>query len=67
MVAYALANRLIADLPEKAVVKVEQGAELGRPSEIQVFIAHQGGRTSEVRIGGQCQLVGEGAVIAPSF
>jgi predicted PhzF superfamily epimerase YddE/YHI9 len=55
----------LAVLPEKAVIQVSQGAELGRPSLIQVFVAHSQGRLTEVRIGGQCQMVGEGTVIAP--
>jgi trans-2,3-dihydro-3-hydroxyanthranilate isomerase len=64
IVAYMVTHRL-AVLPEKAVIQVSQGAELGRPSLIQVFVAHSQGRLTEVRIGGQCQMVGEGTVIAP--
>ena len=64
LVSYSLANQLIA-LPQKSVVEVLQGAELRRPAKIQVFSAHQDGVVSEVRIGGQCELVGEGHVMAP--
>lgn len=64
MIAYALANRLIKP-PEQVVIGVEQGAEIGRPSVIQVFIEHEAGQIKQVRVGGQCQLVGEGRVLAP--
>lgn len=64
LVQFALANRLVS-LPENAVIEVSQGREIGRPSQIQVFVAHANERVREVRIGGQCQMVGEGAVIAP--
>jgi trans-2,3-dihydro-3-hydroxyanthranilate isomerase len=64
LVQYAFAHKLVS-LPEKAVIEVSQGNEIGRPSQIQVFVAHKNDRIQEVRIGGQCQMVGEGAVIAP--
>jgi len=64
LVAYALRHRLIS-LPETAAVTIEQGAELGRPSFIQVVVTHENGVVSEVRIGGQCQSVGEGTIVAP--
>jgi trans-2,3-dihydro-3-hydroxyanthranilate isomerase len=64
LVAYALRHGLIA-LPSTAAVTIEQGAELGRPSFIQVVVTHDRGHISEVRIGGQCQAVGEGTIVAP--
>ena len=64
LVAYALRHRLLTP-PDQFVASVEQGTEIGRPSVIQVFIDHAGGRVSEVRIGGQCQLVGDGRVLTP--
>jgi trans-2,3-dihydro-3-hydroxyanthranilate isomerase len=64
LVAYALRHKLIT-LPETAAVTIEQGAELGRPSFIQVVVTHEDGEVIEVRIGGQCQSVGEGTIVAP--
>jgi trans-2,3-dihydro-3-hydroxyanthranilate isomerase len=49
------------------VVSIEQGAEIGRPSVIQVFVEHEAGRVHDVRVGGQCQLVGEGTLLAPKI
>lgn len=64
LVVYALRHGLTT-LPETAAVTIEQGMELGRPSFIQVVVTHERGRVSEIRIGGQCQSVGEGAIVAP--
>ena len=55
----------LVELPETAAVTIEQGAELGRPSFIQVVVVHEGGIARELRIGGQCQSVGEGTIVAP--
>lgn len=62
--AYALRHRLLAP-PEQFVASVEQGVEIGRPSVIQVFVDHRAGVVREVRVGGQCQLVGDGRLVAP--
>lgn len=64
LLAYALRHGLLTP-PEQFVASVEQGAEIGRPSVMQVFVDHRGGHVREVRVGGQCQLVGEGRVLAP--
>ncbi|HLV66781.1 MAG TPA: PhzF family phenazine biosynthesis protein [Polyangiaceae bacterium] len=64
LVVYALRHSLV-ELPETAAVTIEQGAELGRPSFIQVVVVHEGGIARELRIGGQCQSVGEGTIVAP--
>lgn len=64
LVAYALRHGLLTP-PEQFVASVAQGAEIGRPSVIQVFLDHRAGLVQEVRVGGQCQLVGEGRLLAP--
>lgn len=64
IVAYALRHGLVT-LPPTAAVTIEQGAELGRPSFIQVVVTHELGDVKELRIGGQCQAVGEGTIVAP--
>lgn len=64
LVAYALRHGLLSP-PEQFVASVEQGVEIDRPSVIQVFIDHRAGLVREVRVGGQCQLVGDGRLLAP--
>jgi trans-2,3-dihydro-3-hydroxyanthranilate isomerase len=64
LVAYALRHGLVS-LPPSAVVTIEQGAEISRPSFVQVFANHVDGVLDEVRVGGQCQAVGEGMLLSP--
>jgi trans-2,3-dihydro-3-hydroxyanthranilate isomerase len=40
----------------------EQGAEIGRPSVIHVSAEQENGQLTQLRIGGQCVLVGEGTI-----
>jgi trans-2,3-dihydro-3-hydroxyanthranilate isomerase len=40
----------------------EQGAEIGRPSVIHVSAEQDNGQLTQLRIGGQCVLVGEGTI-----
>lgn len=63
-VAYALRHELVS-LPQSAVVTIEQGAEIERPSFVQVFANQVDGVLDQVRVGGQCQAVGEGTMLAP--
>lgn len=64
VLGYALRHRLLVP-PEQFVASIEQGEEIGRPSVIQVFVDHRDGLIQEVRVGGQCQLVGDGRLLAP--
>jgi trans-2,3-dihydro-3-hydroxyanthranilate isomerase len=42
----------------------EQGVEMGRPSLITVMVESRDGAISRVRVGGQCQSIGEGFIEA---
>jgi trans-2,3-dihydro-3-hydroxyanthranilate isomerase len=64
LVAYALHHQLVS-LPPSSVVTIEQGFEIARPSFVQVFANHVDGALDEVRVGGQCQAVGEGTLLSP--
>jgi len=44
---------------------IEQGVEMGRPSEIRVTAVRDGAELVAVRIGGRAARVGEGALVAP--
>jgi trans-2,3-dihydro-3-hydroxyanthranilate isomerase len=61
IVAYLVDRGL---LPEKAAAQtvVQQGIEMGRPSEVHVMLTCEGGRPSALRIGGQCVWTGQGEV-----
>lgn len=59
--AYAAAHRLIKPEPS-ATFLIQQGVEMGRPSDIQVEVTHKDGGAFGIRIGGRCAIVGEGAM-----
>ncbi|HLV22355.1 MAG TPA: PhzF family phenazine biosynthesis protein [Polyangiaceae bacterium] len=61
VVGYAVRHGLL-DLPPAASLAIEQGTELGRPSILHVSLAHANGALTELRVGGQCRVVGEGVV-----
>lgn len=61
LVAYLLEHGLVSPASEAFMI-FEQGAEIGRPSSIHVTAAYNEGRLSEIRVGGQCVVVGEGAL-----
>ena len=44
----------------------EQGAEIGRPSFLHVAVERDSDSITDVRVGGQCVLVGEGYIVAPT-
>ncbi len=44
----------------EADITSEQGIEMGRPSFIKIKIAREGGRITDVRVGGECRFMGEG-------
>jgi trans-2,3-dihydro-3-hydroxyanthranilate isomerase len=64
--AVALAGWLSERLPEPAdgtlAVRLEQGIEIGRPSELNVEFDRRGGAITAVRVGGAAVMVGEGTL-----
>ena len=64
IIAYALSHGLF-EPPEQFVASVHQGQELERPSVIQISVAHEQGVIRQIQVGGQCQIVGEGRIVAP--
>jgi trans-2,3-dihydro-3-hydroxyanthranilate isomerase len=61
LAAYLVRYKLVAARKEHLFV-FEQGAEIGRPSVIHVSAEQDDGQLSQLRIGGQCVLVGEGTI-----
>ncbi len=59
--AYAAAYGLIKPAPRTSFL-IQQGVEMGRPSEIRVEVARNDSGASAIRIGGRCAIVGEGAM-----
>ncbi|MGC2494234.1 PhzF family phenazine biosynthesis protein [Candidatus Binatus sp.] len=59
--AYAATYGLIKPAP-KASFLIQQGVEMGRPSEIRVEVARKDGGALAIRIGGRCAIVGEGSM-----
>jgi trans-2,3-dihydro-3-hydroxyanthranilate isomerase len=59
--AYAAAYGLIQPAP-KALFTIQQGVEMGRPSEIRVEVASNDNGKFAIRIGGRCAIVGEGSM-----
>jgi predicted PhzF superfamily epimerase YddE/YHI9 len=44
----------------KTEFTINQGVEMGRPSEIRVEVARKDSGAFAIRIGGRCAIVGEG-------
>ena len=59
--AYAAAYGLIKPAPRTSFL-IQQGVEMGRPSEIKVEVARKASGPLAIRIGGRCAIVGEGAM-----
>ncbi len=59
--AYAATYGLIKPAPRTSFL-IQQGVEMGRPSEIRVEVARKDGGAFAIRIGGRCAIVGEGAM-----
>ena len=59
--AYAAAYGLIKPAPTTSFT-IQQGVEMGRPSEIRVEVARKGSGAFAIRIGGRCAIVGEGSM-----
>ena len=57
--AYAATYRLINPAP-KTSFTIQQGVEMGRPSEIRVEVARKDTGAFAIRIGGRCVIVGSG-------
>lgn len=61
LVGYALRHGL-ARLPESRTVVLRQGDEIGRPSALHVTVELADDRIEQLRVGGQCALIGEGVI-----
>ena len=59
--AYAAMHGLIKPEPS-ATFLIQQGVEMGRPSDIQVEVTRKESGAIGIRIGGRCVIVGEGAM-----
>jgi trans-2,3-dihydro-3-hydroxyanthranilate isomerase len=59
--AYAAAHGLIKPEPSTTFL-IQQGVEMGRPSDIHVEVTRKDGGAFAIRIGGRCAIVGEGAM-----
>jgi trans-2,3-dihydro-3-hydroxyanthranilate isomerase len=59
--AYAATYGLIKPAP-KTSFAIQQGIEMGRPSEICVEVVRKDSAAYAIRIGGRCVIVGEGAM-----
>jgi trans-2,3-dihydro-3-hydroxyanthranilate isomerase len=45
---------------------IEQGVEMGRPSELHVSLDHDGSEAAAVLVGGHAVVVGEGSLVVPT-
>jgi trans-2,3-dihydro-3-hydroxyanthranilate isomerase len=61
LAAYLIHYRLVPPRPEHLFV-FDQGAEIGRPSRIHVNARESDGALRELRVGGQCVMVGDGTI-----
>jgi len=59
--AYAATYGLINPAPKTSFL-IQQGVEMGRPSEIHVEVARKDSGAFAIRIGGRCAIVGEGSM-----
>jgi trans-2,3-dihydro-3-hydroxyanthranilate isomerase len=59
--AYLVEHRVIPQIENGAYyIRSEQGIELGRPSFIDIFIRKEEGKYKEVKISGNCVIIGSG-------
>ena len=61
-VASALGYYLYEKNPKEKDIKIEQGYEMNRPSNIFVKIDGEEGKTNEIRVGGRVRLVFTGTL-----
>ena len=59
--AYAATYGLVKPAPRTSFL-IQQGVEMGRPSEIRVEVARKDSGAFAIRIGGRCAIVGEGSM-----
>ncbi|MEL7148907.1 MAG: PhzF family phenazine biosynthesis protein [Bacteroidota bacterium] len=59
---YLYKHRLLPHHSDNLEIISEQGFEMGRPSIIQINVRAQSGKVIEVKIGGNCVLVGQGQI-----
>ena len=59
--AYAATHGLIKPEPLSSFL-IQQGVEMGRPSDIHVEVTRKNSGAFGIRIGGRCAIVGEGAI-----
>ena len=59
--AYAATYGLINPAPTSTFL-IQQGVEMGRPSEIHVEVTRKDSGAFAIRIGGRCTIVGEGSI-----
>lgn len=64
LAAYLIKHRL-ARAANHLTFLGEQGLEMGRPSLLHVETAIEKGRAVDIRVGGQCVLVGRGHILLP--
>jgi trans-2,3-dihydro-3-hydroxyanthranilate isomerase len=57
------ASRQLRNGPMRWVI--EQGVEMGRPSELRVALDHDGAEASGVLVGGDAVVIGEGELDLP--
>lgn len=61
LLGYLLRHNLV-ELPRVPSLILRQGTDLGRPSNLHVTYELQAGELAQLRVGGQCRLVGEGTL-----
>ncbi len=61
LVAYLVKHRLVK-FSSKVRIISEQGLEMGRPSRIIAEAGISAGQATDIRVGGQCVLVGSGSI-----
>ncbi len=61
LVAYLVKHRLVKYSSKVRIIS-EQGLEMGRPSRIIAEAGISGGQATDIRVGGQCVLVGSGSI-----
>jgi trans-2,3-dihydro-3-hydroxyanthranilate isomerase len=59
-------GRVVPEAEGEAHIALEQGIEMGRPSQIAVVVATEGVAIRDVRVGGQAALVAEGELRLPA-
>jgi len=61
LVAYLVKHRLVKYSSRVRIIS-EQGLEMGRPSRLVAEAGISGGQATDIRVGGQCVMVGSGSI-----